>query len=88
MSSATDRTPLHQTTGAKIGIAVFLLLTFVYAILIAQQILLWVFLALGVVVLWYAARLVVAFEQIARHLGDIAAAQSDATTSPDDAGDD
>ncbi|WP_396613173.1 hypothetical protein ACH9L7_07910 [Haloferax sp. S1W] len=80
MSSATDRTPLHRTTGARIAAAVFLLLTLAYAVVIARQILLWVFIALTVVVLWYAARLVVAMERIAKHLGRLA----DMKSSPDD----
>ncbi|KTG17723.1 hypothetical protein [Haloferax profundi] len=78
MSSATDTKPLHQTVGARIAVALFLLLTFAYAVLVAQQILLWVFLVVATVVLWYAARLVVAMEQIATALSRLADTQTDA----------
>ena len=68
MSSPPDETPIHQSTGARVAIAVLLVLSLAYALLIAQQILLWVLIVVTVVALWYAARLVVAMEQIATHL--------------------
>ncbi|KAB1191934.1 hypothetical protein GJR96_00160 [Haloferax sp. MBLA0076] len=78
MSPSTDRKPLHQTMGARIAVALFLFLTLAYALLIAQQILLWVVLAVTTVVLWYTARLVVALEQIATALSRLADTQTDA----------
>ncbi|ELZ73333.1 hypothetical protein C5B91_03485 [Haloferax sp. Atlit-10N] len=72
MSPSPDDIPLHRSTGAKVAVVVFLVLTLAYALLIAQQILAWVFLVVTVVVLWYAARLVVAMEEIATQLGRLA----------------
>ncbi|KAB1188936.1 MULTISPECIES: hypothetical protein [Haloferax] len=77
MSYPADKTPLHETTGVRIAVVVVLLVTLAYSLLIAQQILLWVFLVVGAVSLWFAARLVVAMEQIARHLGRLADAESE-----------
>lgn len=76
MSPAPEETPLHQTTGARIAVAVLLVVSLAYALLIAQQILLWVLIVVTVVALWYAARLVVAMEQIATHLERLADAES------------
>ncbi|WP_411962907.1 hypothetical protein [Haloferax sp. YSMS24] len=76
MSSASDDTPLHQTKNARIAVVVVLVVSLAYALLVAQQILLWVLVVVTVVVLWYAARLVVAMEQIATHLERLADAQS------------
>lgn len=77
MSSPPDDTPLHRTAGAKVAVAVFLALTLAYALLIAQQVLAWVFLVVIVVVIWYAARLVVAMEEIATQLGRLADERAD-----------
>jgi len=72
VSNPSPDAPLHRSTGAKVAVVVFLVLTLAYALLIAQQILAWVFLVVAVVVLWYAARLVVAMEEIATQLGRLA----------------
>ncbi|CQR50517.1 MULTISPECIES: hypothetical protein [Haloferax] len=72
MSPSADGTPLHRTAGVKVAVTVFLALTLVYALLIARQLLAWVFLLVIAVVLWYAARLVVAVEEIATQLGRLA----------------
>lgn len=83
MSPAPERTPLHRTTGARIAAAVFLVLTLAYALLIAQQILLWVVIVLTVVFLWYAARLVLAMERIAQALERLADTETDASLPTD-----
>jgi hypothetical protein len=84
MSSPTDKTPLHQRTGARIAVVVFLVLTLAYALLVAQQILLWVVLVVAAVALWYAARLVVAMEQIATNLARLAEVQSRESHRPEE----
>ncbi|KAB1196782.1 MULTISPECIES: hypothetical protein [Haloferax] len=77
MSSPPTEAPIHESIGVRIAIALFLVVTLVYALLIAQQILLWVLLVGCVVVLWYAARLVVAMEQIATNLERLADAETE-----------
>ncbi|RDZ65248.1 hypothetical protein C5B90_02440 [Haloferax sp. Atlit-12N] len=84
MSPSSDDTPLHRTPGAKVAVAAFLALTLAYALLIAQQILAWVFLLVIVVVLWYAARLVVAMEEIATQLGRLADERAGSTDRGDE----
>ncbi|MGB9957970.1 hypothetical protein ACOZ4B_16460 [Haloferax prahovense] len=84
MSTPTDDTPLHRTTGAKVAVVVFLVVTLAYALLIAQQILAWVFLLVTIVVLWYAARLVVAMEEIATQLGRLADERAGSTDRGDE----
>ncbi|MFC7128691.1 hypothetical protein [Haloferax chudinovii] len=84
MSTPTDDTPFHRTAGAKVAVAVFLALTLAYALLIAQQILAWVFLVVIAVVLWYAARLVVAVEEIATQLGRLADERADSRDRGDE----
>ncbi|WP_148413227.1 hypothetical protein [Haloferax sp. KTX1] len=84
MSPSADGTPLHRTAGAKVAVAVFLALTLVYALLIARQLLAWVFLLVIAVVLWYAARLVVAAEEIATQLGRLADERADSRDRDDE----
>ncbi|WP_424008439.1 hypothetical protein [Haloferax denitrificans] len=84
MSMTSDGAPLHRSAGAKVAVAVFLALTLVYALFIAQQILAWVFLVVIAVVLWYAARLVVAMEEIATQLGRLADERADSRDRGDE----
>ncbi|WP_416839187.1 hypothetical protein [Haloferax sp. DFSO52] len=83
MSPSQEKTPLHQTTGARVAVAVVLVASLAYALLIAQQILLWVILVGAVVVLWYTARLVVAMERIASNLERLADKETETPRSAD-----
>lgn len=84
MSIPPDDTPIHRTTGARIAVTVLLVVSLAYALLIAQQILLWVVLVLATVGLWYAARLVVALERIADQLARLVEARSTENRSTED----